>query len=165
MLDKLIALYRLIHFFHGINIKDRSTFLRYLYSIDSIRLRDLLSPYIWEDYIFIDEELFKIIKSYDSPFQPEDMDKISEFDAQIVKTVVEESLVIDYNVENIDHIQYLPEDREGYGGTNFYINSRENHFLFHELGYTTELRERKINKIIDYLKLNDNSKPTVCKST
>lgn len=142
---KLFYLYRILTLYYKIDISDIPTFLRYLYTLDSMYLHDFIRPFVWEDYIFIDDELFESFKD-DKPFTIKELDSLSKYVKETLNQIVKKNLVIDYDVTCIEHLQYLP-DASG-EEIKYYNEIKENHFLFHYDEYKSELRQRRI-KIIE----------------
>ena len=144
MIDKLLILYRILNLYYKLDIKCLNIFLRFLYTLDSIRIRDALTPYIWEDYIFINDKIFNIfINQNKFPFKKEEFNKISEFDREILNNIIINKLVIDYDIDIIDHLDFIPENKIEVGAIDYYLICRENHFLFYKENYESDLRELK----------------------
>lgn len=147
-INKIYILYRIITLFYKIEL-DIHLFKRYLYTMDKLHLNGIVRPYLWEDYIFIDDNMMQsfIVKNK-VPFTNKDFDSISKYSLSILQTIIEQNKLIESNVYSINHLDYIMDDEYPY-----YIESRENHFLLREESYrqmlTEKNREININLIVN----------------
>lgn len=159
--DKLNSLFNYLTKKHNLEISDLDVFKRYIYQIDAIRIKIIVTPFIWEDYIFIDNyDLYKLDRSgYER--------RISEMDKNIIDFVVtkDEKLLRSkyFNDEKddetseffkdvklimertpyrkdltIDHLDFVHPTNIPY-----YKEQCENHFIFRYDKYQKELLQRR----------------------
>ena len=126
--NKLYALFRLITIKYNIKIEDTQTFIKYVYAMDILWLSTVYRPFIWDDYIFIDDEMLNgfINKSQKNPdLNKNDFDFLAEIDHDFIEKIINESMIysLKYNLP-IDHIDHIPDD-----GKSYFAEIRENSFL------------------------------------
>lgn len=116
--DRLYALYRLITIKYNVEVEDTDTFIKYVYAMDIMWLNKVCRPFIWEDYIFIDDEMFDDFigrNDKDTILQKDDFDHLSEIDHTFVKRIINEGMI--YNLKcklPIQHINHIPIDGKEY---------------------------------------------------
>lgn len=154
---KLNATYNYLTKEHNVPIPTIDIFKRYLWQIDAIRLKLIYTPFIWEDYIFIDKlDVYKLDKfSY--------KDSISEMDKDIIDFVIkkddsvlrEKYELIDSKFINelksiIDNAPYqrnLTINHHDFLSRNdvvsYYNEQREIYFIFKFHKYEIELIQRR----------------------
>lgn len=151
-IEILYAAYRRFTLCHAIIINDSATFRRYLYPLDVLCLNIYCSPFLWEDYIFVDDDLINtfIQRNISNPIIKDDLtdfDHLSDSTDSFISRVINENLVKSIDVNTINHISHVSIE-----GAAYYRETKENHFFFFEdyqSRLTTKLRETNINKILE----------------
>ena len=148
-IKKVYILYKILSLYYKIEL-DMPLFKRYLYTMDKIHLEKICTPYFWEDYIFIDDDVISyFIEQNKSGFVEKDFDKISKFSLSILQSIIENNELIEKSVESINHMDYLLDK----DAVNYYTTSKENHFILrwniYQRALTEKNRSINIDKIIN----------------
>lgn len=150
--NKLYALYRLITIKHRECCEDIDTFIKYVYAMDVLWLNNTYRPFIWEDYIFIDNEMFAYFinrNEKDPILHEDDFDHLAKIDHDFVERILNEGMI--YNLKYIlpiEHINHIPTDGKAY-----FEEIRENTFFFDNNVYNNKLkmkrRELQLDKLLN----------------
>lgn len=144
--EELYFFYRILTLFYKIKIDDSSIFLDYIYNMDIMLLSAWCCPYLWEDYIFVDDDLINGFKSdikNNPTFKMEEFDNLSEFSNECLDKILEDGLV--QRVE-MNHIDYIITDGIGY-----YEERRDINLYFLNDNYRSRLIEKKRDVILSKL--------------
>lgn len=141
--DKLSSLYHFSTNEAGIKTKSLDDFLKLIYLMDVNWIKRIGVPFIWEDYIFIDDYIFK--KAIDSNI---DYDHLCDFDIEIIKSLNLSDIKNFKYKFPINHFDFIDDTSKDY-----YSESKENYFLLHDYAYNEMLiRKRRnlgLSKLID----------------
>ena len=143
--DHIYYFYRILTLYHKIDIKNSGVFLDYIYTMDVIHLKYNYSPFIWVDYLFIDDDLINyFIKEIESnsTFEMDEFEHISEFSIECLEKILSDGLFIR---REMNHLDYIPQD-----AFEFYDNHRCLVFAFIP-EYKSELLSKKRNQIINQI--------------
>lgn len=151
--NRLYDLYRLITIKYGVNIEDIDTFIKYVYAMDILWLNNVYRPFIWEDYIFIDNEMFTYFITADTwpdekPSLHDDFNHLAEIDHKFVERILTEGMISNLKyILPIEHINHVPVDGKAY-----FEEVRENAFFLNSEYYNrlkVKRRESQLNKLLN----------------
>lgn len=150
--DRLYALYRLITIKYNIKVDDLITFIKYVYAMDTLWLNTVYRPFIWEDYIFIDDAMFAdfINRNGKNPILHEnDFDHLAKIDHRFFERIVNEGIInnLKYKLP-INHIDHIPVEGKAY-----FEDLRDTKFFFSVGDYESRLklkrREIQLNELLN----------------
>jgi hypothetical protein len=147
-IEKLYYLYRILTLHYNKAINNSSDLLDYVYNMDIHSLKTMYRAYIWEDYLFIDDEMFEcfVEKMKLNPIfnDVSEFDYLSEIDSQNLQNITEGVLV---EREQMVHEDIIPD----YALEYMLATKAVSLYLFND-EYRPELIKRLRNrKIIKFL--------------
>ena len=137
----------------GIDI-DIKTYKKYLYLLDVLHLNTTYTPFIWEDYIFIEDEFDLYSSRYTSEISEIHFsqnnynhqyvyDNLSEMSVDFLYRILYENQIdklTDREIKSIYHMDHIPKEANA---LLYYEESRENYFLFDNGAYELKLLQKK----------------------
>ena len=156
--EKLCNLYQLLTLYYKLDI-DKNLFKQFIWKLDKIHVEKILSPFFYEDYIFIDDKMMSDFSrnndiSYTRFSISKFWEKFSKFEKESIEIILLENKW--KYVDNIDQLKLIDYVKDSdpmshKESKKYYIDQIETYFfmtyhLGHEKNWNNYLKEIQIRK-------------------